>query len=84
MPKSLLASVEDVKLGGFSLLFAAPEAIVHGDHWRNMLHEEPLHSRVVALAIDEAHCVYKWGMGSGQHIPEFMNYDRCCLATLQC
>ena len=28
--KSLLASVEDVKLGGFSLLFAAPEAIVHG------------------------------------------------------
>ena len=41
--KPLLASVEDVKLGGFSLLFAAPEAVVHGDHWRNMLSEEPLH-----------------------------------------
>ena len=41
--KSLLASVEDVKLDGFSLLFAAPEAIVHGDHWRNKLSEEPLH-----------------------------------------
>ena len=41
--KPLLASVEDVKLDGFSLLFAAPEAVVHGDHWRNMLHEEPLH-----------------------------------------
>ena len=27
-----------------------------------MLSEEPLHSRVVALAIDEAQCVYKWGM----------------------
>lgn len=26
-----------------------------------MLSEEPLHSRVVALAVDEAHCVYKWG-----------------------
>ena len=41
--KCLLASVEDVKLGGFSLLFAAPEALVHGGHWRNMLSEEPLH-----------------------------------------
>ena len=28
-----------------------------------MLSEEPLHSRVVTLAIDEAHCVYKCGMG---------------------
>ena len=44
VPKSLLSSVEDAKLGGFSLLFAAPEAIVHGGHWRNMLSEEPLHS----------------------------------------
>ena len=38
--KPLLASVKDVKLDGFSLLFAAPEAVVHGDHWRNMLSEE--------------------------------------------
>ena len=59
--KSLLSSVEDVRVGDYSLLFTAPEAIVHGDHWRNMLSEEPLHSRVVALAVDEAHCVYKWG-----------------------
>ena len=28
--KSLLASVEDVRLGGYSLIFSAPEAIVHG------------------------------------------------------
>ena len=60
--KSLLASVEDVRLGGYSLIFSAPEAIVHGNHWHNMLSEEPLHSRVVALAIDEAYCVNKWGM----------------------
>ena len=50
--KSLLASVQDVKSGGYSLLFCAPEAIVYGEHWRNMLSEEPLHSRVAPLAID--------------------------------
>ena len=59
--KSFVASVQDIKLGSYSLLFCAPEAIVHGEHWRNMLSEEPLHSRVAALVIDEAHCVYKWG-----------------------
>ena len=32
-----------------------------GNQWRDMLSEEPLHSRIVALAVDEAHCVYKWG-----------------------
>ena len=26
-----------------------------------MLTEEPLHSRIVALAIGETHCVFKWG-----------------------
>ena len=34
---------------------------MYGDRWRDMLSEEPLHSRIVALAADEAHCVYKWG-----------------------
>ena len=79
--KSLLASVQDVRVGGHSLLFTAPEAIVHGDHWRSMLSEEPLHSRVVAL---EAHCVYKWGTDSGHVMPEFMNLGHWCLAILLC
>ena len=61
VPKSSLASVEDIHMGAYSLLFSAPEAIVCGDQWRDMLSEEPLHSRIVALAVDEAHCVYKWG-----------------------
>ena len=61
VPKSTLASVEDILMGAYSLLFSAPEAIVCGDRWRDMLSEEPLHSRIVAIAVDEAHCVYKWG-----------------------
>ena len=61
VPRSSLASVEDVLTGAYSLLFSAPEAIVCGNRWRDMLSEEPLHSRIVAIAVDEAHCVYKWG-----------------------
>ena len=48
-------------MGAYSMLFSAPEAIVSGDRWRDILSEEPLHSCIVALAADEAHCVFKWG-----------------------
>ncbi len=59
--KSLLASENNIKSGDFSLLFSAPEAIISSDRWRDILTEEPLCHQVVAIAVDEAHCVYKWG-----------------------
>lgn len=60
--KSLLATEKDIKLGAFALIFSAPEAIIGGDRWRDIFIEEPLCDQVVALAVDEAHCVYKWGI----------------------
>ena len=30
-------------------------------HWSDHFTQEPLCSQVVAIAVDEAHCVYKWG-----------------------
>ena len=58
--KQLLATESEVKMGKFCLLFSAPEAIIVSDRWRELLMEEPLLNQIVALAIDEAHCVYKW------------------------
>ena len=42
-----------------SLLYCAPEALI-SSRWRESL-ENPLFSdRVVAVVVDEAHCVSKW------------------------
>ena len=57
--KELLAMDGDVVAGKFSLLFCAPEAIVGCEMWRELLLRPPLSKRIVAVAIDEAHCVSK-------------------------
>ena len=43
----------------FSILFSAPEAIVVVEKWRTVLLNPLLSERVVAVAVDEAHCVSK-------------------------
>ena len=55
--KQLLATEND--LARCSLLYGAPEAILT-PRWRDSLEKEPLNSRVVAVVIDEAHCVSSW------------------------
>ena len=57
---NLLATDRDVETGKFRLLFCAPEAIIGSEKWREMMLRPPLSERVVAVAIDEAHCVSKW------------------------
>ena len=47
-------------LGMFSLLFASPEAVIGDTKWRENLMTYPLSERIVALAVDEAHCISKW------------------------
>ena len=56
--KKLLVSEQ--LMGVYSLLFAAPEAVIGERKWKETLSEAPLHNRIVAIAVDEAHCVSKW------------------------
>ena len=55
-----LASQKDIEEGVYKLLFSAPEAVVVSDRWRKQLLSLPLSDQVVALVVDECHCVYKW------------------------
>ena len=55
--KDLLQTADDLQKSSF--LFCAPEVIVCG-RWREALEKPELSDRVVAVAIDEAHCVSKW------------------------
>ncbi len=56
--KKLLVSEQ--RMGIYSLLFAAPEAVIGERKWKGKLSEAPLHNHIVAIAVDEAHCVSKW------------------------
>lgn len=60
MDKNLLASESDINEGRFSLLYTAPEAILGREMWKQLLVHPPLSDTVVAVAVDEAHCVFKW------------------------
>ena len=58
--KKFLASVKDISEGYYHLLYSAPEAILGSEQWKELLLQPPLSRCVVAVAVDEAHCVYKW------------------------
>ena len=59
--KSFLATDRALQTPGmFSLLFASPEAVIGATKWREKLLEFPLSERIVAVAVDEVHCVSKW------------------------
>ena len=59
--KSLLAKDSDLGVPGkYSFVFSAPEAVVSCEKWRERLTKPPLHDRMVAVVVDEAHCVSKW------------------------
>ena len=55
--KEFIATDDD--LIGNSHLFCAPEALVAG-RWRDAIENPEVSSRVVAIVVDEAHCVSKW------------------------
>ena len=55
--KQLIATEED--LAKCSLLYGAPEALVRSK-WRDTLEKKCVSARIVAVVIDEAHCVSIW------------------------
>ena len=58
--KKFLASVKDISEACYRLLYSTPEAILGSEQWIELLLLPPLSRSVVAVAVDEAHCVYKW------------------------
>ena len=58
--KKLLASVKEISEGYYRLLCSTPEAILGSEQWKELLLQPPLSRCVVAVVVDEAHCVHKW------------------------
>ena len=53
--------IQRVIKGKVQLVFISPESILNNPMFRNMLHSQHYRNKLVALAIDEAHCVKTWG-----------------------
>ena len=46
--------------GCFQLVFMSPESLLTNETWRDMLTSPVYQEHLVAVVIDEAHCVKKW------------------------
>ena len=46
--------------GEFRLLFIGPESLLQNPLWREMVRIPVYRTRLVAIAINEAHCITKW------------------------
>ena len=57
--KKLMATVTDIQAGKFKLMFSSPEAVTGPSKWKDLMLTSPLCHQIVALVVDEAHCVYK-------------------------
>ena len=57
---SVQANEQELIPGKYSILFSSPEAVIGFSKWRNLLLSLPLNERIVAVAVDEVHCVSKW------------------------
>ena len=47
--------------GEFQLLFITPESMIDNSTYRNMLLSPTYRQKLIAVVIDEAHCVKVWG-----------------------
>lgn len=52
--------VKRVLEGDLQLLFISPESLLNNEKFRSMLLTPKYKEKLVALAVDEAHCVKTW------------------------
>ena len=53
--------LKEVEKGAFTYLFASPEKMLSVEGWRRLLARDHYRKFLVAVTIDEAHCISQWG-----------------------
>ena len=55
------SAIKKVLNGEVQLVYITPENLVHNCMYRNMLMSDKYREKLVALVVDEAHCIKLWG-----------------------
>ena len=55
-----MESMVNVQKGYVQLFFASPESILCNPQWRDLLHLPIYQKNIVAVVVDEAHCIAMW------------------------
>ena len=53
-------AMRGVKSGAFQLVYISPESLLQNPQWRDMLLSRIYQKNIVALVVDEAHCITQW------------------------
>ena len=51
---------QQIRHGNYQILFLSSEALFSSTEWRRLLSTDHYKHNLVALVVDEAHCVKKW------------------------
>lgn len=54
----------EIERGKYPYVFLSPEKMLSSERWRQLLGSKEYQQNLVAIAIDEAHCISQWGLGS--------------------
>ena len=60
--------LKDVEKGCFTYVFASPEKMLNANRWRKLLSGEEYRKFLVAITIDEAHCISQWGLSKSSNL----------------
>lgn len=59
--------LKDVEKGRFTYVFASPEKMLSVNRWRKLLSSDVYRRFLVAITIDEAHCISQWGLSKSSN-----------------
>ena len=52
--------MKNVEEGNIQLLYVSPKSILRNPRWREMLLSKVYLSKLVAIVVDETHCISQW------------------------
>ena len=54
------ANFKEIVNGEMNVVFSSREAMLANDRWREIICSQVYQNNVVAVAVDEAHCITHW------------------------
>ena len=57
---SVLQLSEETPPPAQGTIFSSPESLLVGSRWRKLLLEDDNFNNIMAIVVDEAHCIVKW------------------------